>query len=354
MIPDDFSPIKWINEKVELIDQSLLPFEEKWIHISNYTQMINAIKTMRIRGAPAIGIAGAYGLALGAIELYKNNKPKSTESFYKQLNLISIKLVKSRPTGSNLKWAIDRMLKVAKKIEKTVLIHESLIKEAKIIHSEDIESNYSIGELGASLLNHNTRILTHCNAGALATGGYGTALGVIKSANHQGKISKVYSTETRPLLQGSRLTIWELINSNIDAYSIPDSAAGHLMQKKEIDTIIVGADRITSNGDVANKIGTYTLAILAKANNIAFYVAAPTSTIDMKLTDGSQIPIEERGREEVASINNMKIIQDHIKIYNPAFDVTPNKLITSIITEKGIIYPPYNLNINKIFGGKDA
>lgn len=353
MIPDDFSPIKWLNEKVELIDQTLLPLEEKWITITNYTQMIDAIKTMQIRGAPAIGIAGAYGLALGAIEVYKNKESKSLENFLKHLNFISLKLIDSRPTGSNLKWAIDRMMKIANKIETISLITESLIKEAIIIHNEDIESNHNIGKLGANLLSKNTKILTHCNAGALATGGYGTALGVIKSANYQGKISKVYSTETRPLLQGSRLTIWELINSNIDAYSIPDSAAGHLMKQEEINTIIVGADRITSNGDVANKIGTYTLAILAKTHNINFYVAAPTSTIDMELTDGSQIPIEERERTELASIKNIKIVQDHIKIYNPAFDVTPNKFIKSIITEKGIISPPYNLNIKKIMKGNN-
>ena len=248
---------------------------------------------------------------------------------------------------------LDRMMKVANNIENISLITESLIKEAIKIHNEDIQSNHNIGKLGAKLLSQNTKILTHCNAGALATGGYGTALGVIKYANYQGKISKVYSTETRPLLQGSRLTIWELINSNIDACSIPDSAAGHLMKLNEINTIIVGADRITSNGDVANKIGTYTLAILAKIHNINFYVAAPTSTIDMKLTNGSQIPIEERGRTELARINNIKIIQDDIKIYNPAFDVTPNKFIKSIITEKGIISPPYGLNIKKLMKGNN-
>ena len=353
MISDDFRPIKWLNQKVELIDQTLLPLQEKWIKITNYSQMINAIKSMQIRGAPAIGIAGAYGLALGAIEIYKNKESKSLENLLKHLNLIALKLIDSRPTGSNLKWAIDRMMKVANNIENISLITECLIKEAIKIHNEDIQSNHNIGKLGAKLLSQNTKILTHCNAGALATGGYGTALGVIKYANYQGKISKVYSTETRPLLQGSRLTIWELINSNIDACSIPDSAAGHLMKLNEINTIIVGADRITSNGDVANKIGTYTLAILAKIHNINFYVAAPTSTIDMKLTYGSQIPIEERGRTELARINNIKIIQDAIKIYNPAFDVTPNKFIKSIITEKGIISPPYGLNIKKLMKGNN-
>jgi len=267
--------------------------------------------------------------------------------------LISLKLINSRPTGSNLKWAIDRMMNIANTIEEIPLITSSLIKEAKKIHIEDIKSNHNIGKLGAALINKNSKILTHCNAGALATGGYGTALGVIKSANNEGKISKVYSTETRPLLQGSRLTIWELINSNIKAYSIPDSVAGYLMQKKEIDAIIVGADRITANGDVANKIGTYTLAILAKSHNVNFYVAAPTSTIDIKLNNGSEIPIEERPREEVTNIKNIKIVQDNVTIYNPAFDVTPNTLIKSIITEKGVIYPPYTLNIKKIFGGNN-
>ena len=350
---EDFSPIKWINGTVELIDQTLLPFKEKWIKITTYPEMINAISNMQIRGAPAIGIAGAYGLALGAIEISKTKKLKSAQKFLSELNLISLKLINSRPTGSNLKWAIDRMMNIANTIEEIPLITSSLIKEAKKIHIEDIKSNHNIGKLGAALINKNSKILTQCNAGALATGGYGTALGVIKSANNEGKISKVYSTETRPLLQGSRLTIWELINSNIKAYSIPDSVAGYLMQKKEIDAIIVGADRITANGDVANKIGTYTLAILAKSHNVNFYVAAPTSTIDIKLNNGSEIPIEERPREEVTNIKNIKIVQDNVTIYNPAFDVTPNTLIKSIITEKGVIYPPYTLNIKKIFGGNN-
>jgi methylthioribose-1-phosphate isomerase len=328
--------IEWRDCKLRILDQSKLPGEQIFADLNNYHDVVRAIKEMRVRGAPAIGVAVAYGIVLGASGI----KTTSRDEFLIQLNQVMQAFAASRPTAVNLFRAINRMKKAARG-DGVTEIKISLINEAKRIHREEVTATKKLSQLGAELIKDGFTVLTHCNAGPLATAGYGTALGVIKAAKEQGKKVSVFVTETRPLLQGARLTTWELTQDDISVTLITDSMAGYFMQQKKIDCVIVGADRIAANGDVANKIGTYTLAVLAKESKIPFYVAAPTSTIDLSLSSGDKIPIEERSPEEVTHIQGIPIAPEGIRAVNPAFDVTPHSYITAIITEKGVVRKPY-------------
>jgi methylthioribose-1-phosphate isomerase len=328
--------IEWLDGKLRILDQSRLPRELVFADLDNHQDVVRAIKEMRVRGAPAIGVAAAYGIALGAAGIETANK----DEFLAQLNGVIEALAASRPTAVNLFQATKRMRKAATG-DGLAEIRRSLINEAMRIHQEEVTATRQLSQLGAELVKDRFTVLTHCNAGALATAGYGTALGVIKAATEQGKSVSVLATETRPLLQGARLTTWELRQEGIPVALITDSMAGYFMQQRKIDCVIVGADRIAANGDVANKIGTYTLAVLAKDSEIPFYVAAPTSTIDLSLSSGDKIPIEERSPEEVTHIQGVPIAPEGIRAANPAFDVTPHSYITAIITEKGIVREPY-------------
>jgi methylthioribose-1-phosphate isomerase len=329
-------PIEWLDGKLRILDQSKLPREQIFADLDNYHDVVLAIKQMKVRGAPAIGVTAAYGIALGASGI----ETESRDEFLDQLNQVMQAFAASRPTAVNLFQAINRMKKAARG-DGVAEIKNSLVNEAKRIHQEEITATRKLSQLGAELIKDGFTVLTHCNAGPLATAGYGTALGVIKAAKEQGKRVSVFVTETRPLLQGARLTAWELRQESIPVTLITDSMAGYFMQRKKIDCVIVGADRIAANGDVANKIGTYTLAVLAEENKIPFYVAAPTSTIDLSLSSGDKIPIEERSPEEVTHIQGVPIAPEGIRAANPAFDVTPHSYVTAIITEKGIIGEPY-------------
>src|SRR3990172_966248 len=301
---------------------------------------------MVIRGAPAIGVAAAMGIALGAIDI----KSKERKEFVKQFNHICNVMANTRPTAVNLFWAIDRMKRIVKENPKLGAdeLKERLVEEAKRIYEEDIEINRQMGRHGSKLIKNRATVLTHCNAGALATAGYGTALGVIRAAIEEGKKIKVFADETRPFLQGSRLTAWELMKDGIDTTLITDNMSGYMMKKGLIDAVIVGADRIAANGDVANKIGTYSVAVLAKEHKIPFYVAAPISTLDLKIKHGDKIPIEEQNRREVTHIKGISIAPTGIKIKNPAFDVTPNRLVTAIITERGIARNPFEKSLKRL------
>jgi methylthioribose-1-phosphate isomerase len=336
-------PIEWLDGKLRIIDQSKLPRKQVFNALDNYHDVVLAIKEMKVRGAPAIGVAAAYGIALGASSIETANN----DEFLAQLNQVMQAFAASRPTAVNLFQAINRMKKAARG-DSVAEIKNSLIDEAKRIHQEEITATKQLSQLGAELIKDGFTVLTHCNAGPLATAGYGTALGVIKAAKDQGKKVSVFVTETRPLLQGARLTTWELMQEGIPVTLITDSMAGYFIRRKTIDCVIVGADRIAANGDVANKIGTYTLAVLAKESKIPFYVAAPTSTIDLSLISGDKIPIEERSPEEVTHIQGVLIVPEGIKAVNPAFDVTPYGYVTAIITEKGIIREPYTKGLKGI------
>jgi methylthioribose-1-phosphate isomerase len=338
--------IEWLDGKLRILDQSKLPREQIFADLNNYRDVILAIKEMKVRGAPAIGVAAAYGIALGASGIKAANK----DEFLAQLNQVMQTFASSRPTAVNLFQAINRMKKAVRG-DGITEIKNSLVNEAKRIHQEEITATMQLSQLGAGLIKDGFTLLTHCNAGPLATAGYGTALGVIKAAKEQGKKVSVFATETRPLLQGARLTTWELRQEGIPVTLITDSMAGYFMQQREIDCVIVGADSIAANGDVANKIGTYTLAVLAKENKIPFYVAAPTSTIDLSLSSGEKIPIEERSPEEVTHIQGVPIATEGIRAVNPAFDVTPHSYITAIITERGIIKEPYEDGLKGIGSG---
>ncbi len=328
------SPVNWQNDKLYLLDQRKLPQERTFIELEKAIDVAEAIKNMVVRGAPAIGITAAYGVVLAAKAAYAVDANNWQTVIDNDMQV----LAKARPTAVNLVWALERMKGCfAKIVDNPVPI---LLKEATLIHKEDVAANHKMGDLGAGLLPKDCRVLTHCNAGALATGGYGTALGVIRSAYNMGKLSKIYADETRPWLQGSRLTAWELLQDKIAVTLLADSAAAALMQQNGIDWVIVGADRITANGDVANKIGTYSLAVLARQHNVKFMVVAPTSTIDMNLSDGSQIVIEERGMEEVLTIAGQRIGANGATAWNPAFDVTPASLVDVIVTEKGVVEQP--------------
>jgi len=335
--------IECLDGKLRILDQSKLPQEQIFADLDNYHDVVLAIKEMRIRGAPAIGVAAAYGIALGASGIETANK----DEFLAQLNRVMQTFAASRPTAVNLFQAINRMKKAARK-DGVTEIKNSLVNEAKRIHQEEVTATKQLSQLGAELIKDGFTLLTHCNAGPLATAGYGTALGVIKAAKDQGKKMSVFATETRPLLQGARLTTWELMQEGIPVTLITDSMAGYFMQQRKIDCVIVGADRIAANGYTANKIGTYTLAVLANAHGIPFYVAAPTTTIDLSLTSGYQIPIEERSPEEVTHIQGVAIAPKGIDVANPAFDITPNQYISAIITERGIIRKPYGKELLKI------
>ncbi len=332
-------PVIWQNNCVSLIDQTRIPREYSRVIINRSADMARAIETMIVRGAPAIGVAAAYGMYLGATEIDTDD---STE-FLAHLEQIASLLRQTRPTAVNLFWAISRMLRTAyEEVGSVAEIKAILLQTAKDIQAEDLATCQAIGDRGVEALPdtpQKLRILTHCNAGALATAGYGTALGVIRSTARAQRLAMVYADETRPRLQGAKLTAWECVQENIPVTVIADSMAARCMQQKMIDVVVVGADRIAANGDTANKIGTYSLAIVAKAHQIPFYVAAPFSTIDFDLADGSQIPIEERNSAEIFQINNESICTAGTNFYNPAFDVTPANLITAIITEQGAIAP---------------
>lgn len=332
----NYQPIEWKGDMVKLLDQTLLPAEEVYLEISDYHEIMTAIKELKIRGAPAIGVAGAYGLVLGANQI----PARSKASFIPLLHEVAIAICGTRPTARNLFWAIDRMENVAAKGKNVEDIKIALLKEARKIHSEEAEATFELSKNGAELIKDGATILTHCNTGPLATTGYGTALGIVIYAHKQGKKVQVYADETRPLLQGARLTTWELRKIGIPVTLITDSMAGYFMKKGKIDCAIVGADRIAANGDTANKIGTYSVAVLAKENKVPFYVAAPTSTFDLSLSSGNRIPIEQRNPSEVTHIKGIAIAPRYVGAANPAFDVTPNKYITAIITEKGIIRKP--------------
>jgi methylthioribose-1-phosphate isomerase len=334
----------WLGNRLRVLDQTKLPQEEVYLELSRYQDVASAIAELKIRGAPAIGIASAYGVALGAIKI----KTSSRENFLGKLRAITQTIANTRPTARNLFRAIDRMQQIAESGKDIGQIKTALINEAIKIHSEEAEATRRLSQLGAKRVEDGFTILTHCNTGALATADYGTALGVIKKAWEQGKKLRVIATETRPLLQGARITAWELKKAGIPFTLITDSMAGYFMSKGEVDCVIVGADRIAANGDTANKIGTYTLAVLAKEHGIPFYVAAPTTTIDLSMASGAEIPIEERSPEEVTHIHGVAIAPEGIQVQNPAFDITPHQYITAIITENGIIREPYGEGIKKI------
>jgi len=332
-------PVIWNEGRVLLIDQNRLPTEYTFVEISRSEDMGRAIKTMIVRGAPAIGVAAAYGMYLGAVEIATEDR----DSFLTQLEEVAQMLRQTRPTAVNLFWAIARMLKTAYETIGTVeQLRAVLLSTAQAIQVEDLQTCQAIGDRGLEALPaHPDKlcILTHCNAGALATAGYGTALGVVRSAWRDGRLARVYADETRPRLQGARLTAWECVQEGIPVTLITDSMAAHSMKQGMIDAVIVGADRIAANGDTANKIGTYSLAIVAKAHNVPFFVAAPLSTVDFELHNGSEIPIEERHPSEIYQVGETVICPPGVEFYNPAFDVTPAELITGIITEKGVVLP---------------
>src|SRR4030066_253923 len=346
--------IEWRNKKVVNLDQSKLPLGVTYIDCSNYQIVAECIRTMKIRGAPAIGIAAAMGIALGAQDI----KGKNFQEFMEKLRPVFNEMLSTRPTAVNIKWAVERIQSflMRRKDESVDRLKKLLIEEAKRILEEDLEVNKAIGRWGADFIKDGDTILTHCNAGALATGGYGTATAPMLVAKEQGKKIQVIADETRPVLQGARLTAWELMQEGIPVTLITDSTAGALMKMGEIDLVIVGTDRTARNGDVANKIGTYSLAVLCKEHKIPFYVAAPLSSIDFSISSGEQIPIEERGPEEVTHIfGKCRIAPDGIRVRNIAFDVTPHKYITAIITEKGAFRPKdlkklmkNNINLEKL------
>jgi methylthioribose-1-phosphate isomerase len=337
--------LEWLGDKLRILDQSKLPWEETYIDLCDYRDVVLAIEDMRIRGAPAIGITAAYGIALGAYAITTDR----SDEFARRLSEIVHAFAVSRPTAVNLFQAVAKMKQTARG-ENIPDIKRALVNEAERIHREEIAATREISQLGAQLIRDGCTVLTHCNAGPLATAGYGTALGVIVAARDQGKRVSVVATETRPLLQGARLTTWELKQEGIPVTLITDSMAGYFMQQHKVDCVIVGADRIAANGDVANKIGTYALAVLAGVNGIPFYVAAPTSTVDLALSSGDQIPIEERSPREVTSIRGVPIAPEGIPAANPAFDVTPHGYVTAIITERGIVKEPYAEALRSIAG----
>jgi len=342
--------VYWQDDAVVMIDQRLLPEEERYLTFRDYRQVVAAINDMTVRGAPAIGVAAAFGIALGALSVNSSSR----KEFEYHFHCICKEFSQTRPTARNLFWAIERMkCRWLKNTGSVTDIKEALLEEACLIAEEDITANRRIGFFGKDLINDGDIILTHCNAGALATAGYGTALGVIRAAHEEGKKIRVFADETRPVLQGARLTAWELQKEGIPVTLATDSMAGFLMQAGKIDRVIVGADRIAANGDTANKIGTYSLAVLAKENNIPFYVAAPLSTIDVSIKDGTEIPIEERSEDEVLYFRGVRIAAAGVKACNPAFDVTPHRYVMAIITEKGIAVPPFAETIEQFFHAED-
>jgi methylthioribose-1-phosphate isomerase len=340
--------LEWTDSGVRFIDQTKLPTEELYVTCKTCEQVADAIRNMIVRGAPAIGVAAAMGIAVGV----KNSKSDTVGELKQEFDRCCDLIRKTRPTAVNLFWGIRRMQEKFESLRIRPLqqIKQALIEEAQRMHAEDIAANQAMGRFGAMLMPASGGVLTHCNAGALATCGYGTALGVIRAAIEQGKKIHVYADETRPFLQGSRLTAWELMKDGIATTVISDSMAGAMMQAGKIGAIVVGADRIAANGDVANKIGTYTVAVLAKEHNVPFYVAAPLSTVDLDTPDGSQIPIEQRNPAEVTHIAGKQMTPEGVGIENPAFDVTPAKYVTAIVTDRGIARAPYGESLARLAG----
>lgn len=339
------SPLVYRDGGIDLLDQTQLPSRLVVLRITDYLELADAIRKMKVRGAPAIGIAAAYGIVLG---MQEGAEKGDLAARFAQ---VAAELRGTRPTAVNLFWALKRMERVfqANKTRTSQELVGILLNEARRIHAEDIAANQKMGQHGATLFKDETTVLTHCNAGALATGGYGTALGMIRAGWEAGKVVNVFVDETRPLLQGARLTAWELKETGIPFELVTDSMAGHLMAHGEVNAVVVGADRITANGDVANKIGTYTLAVLAKHHEIPFYVVAPSSTVDLSLHDGREIPIEHRPVEEVFNLQGVRVAPAGIKARNPAFDVTPHDLITAIVTERGILMSPFEGGIHAVY-----
>ena len=346
---DDFVTVAWTSScAVRLIDQTRLPNEEVYVECRTIEEVAEAIQKLRVRGAPAIGVAAAMGLAMAA----QGIQACAFEEFFRALEGMGAFLIRTRPTAVNLAWAVRRLLSIAQKQRDLSLaeIKASLVAEAQAMRDEDIRINRAMGRHGQSLVPNPARVLTHCNAGGLATAGYGTAVGVIRAAVEAGKRIMVWVDETRPLLQGARLTAWELQRAGIHATLITDNMAAHFMGRGQVDLVVVGADRIARNGDVANKIGTYGVALLARAHGIPFYVAAPISTLDLDLADGSQIPIEERAPEEVTHHGGRQLAPAGIRVANPALDVTPASFVDAIITERGVARPPYDVSLPHLAG----
>lgn len=343
-LQDLFLPIKWLAEgKVRFLDQTLLPQEESWVETADYRVVAEAIRRLRVRGAPLIGVSAAYALALASLE----SEATDAETLRRDVTLAADVLRATRPTAVNLSWALGRCLHAIEAVPDVAGARETLVRTAREIHEEDVAANQRIGAYGAELLPVGASVMTHCNAGSLATGGYGTALGVLRAAWAAGRLRHVFATETRPLLQGARLTAWELKHEAIPFTLIADSAAGSTLRRGLAGAVVVGADRITANGDVANKIGTYGLAVLAKENSVPFYVAAPTNTIDLSLPSGDEIPIEERSADEVTAVRGVRIAPKGIDAANPAFDVTPNSYVSAIVTENGVARPPYEESLRR-------
>ena len=337
-------PIAWANGRLRLLDQTRLPTEEVWLELDDFREVAAAIKEMRVRGAPAIVVTAAYGVALAAQHLHAPDMP----SFLAELERAIDTLGATRPTAVNLFWALRRMRAVAHTASSPNEARALLLAEALAIQTQDVQANRQMGRFGAGLIPDGATVLTHCNAGALATAGYGTALAVIRAAREAGKHIRVMADETRPLLQGARLTAWELARDGIETTLIADTMAGSFMRRGQITCVVVGADRIAANGDVANKIGTYQVAVLAREHGIPFYVAAPISTLDLSLASGDDIPIEERRGDEVTHFGGAQTAPDGIAVANPAFDVTPAKYITAIITERGIARAPYEDSLREL------
>ncbi len=336
------TPVRWREGVLEILDQTELPWKEVWRELRHWAEVAEAIRTMRVRGAPLIGIVAAYGLVLA---VWGHRPGRERDARFREA---FEGLGETRPTAVNLFRALERLRKVFERHKDGPDLHDLLLAEARAIHREEVEACRAMGRLGASLLPDGATVVTICNTGALATGGYGTALGVIRAAWEMGKLSLVYPLETRPRLQGARLTAWELLREGIPFRLIADSAVGWLLARERIDAVLVGADRIARNGDTANKIGTYTLAVLARRHGVPFYVVAPTSTIDPNLTSGEGIPIEERGEEEVLAPYGMRFAPEGATAWNPAFDVTPAELITAVITERGILRPPFSESMRSV------
>ena len=342
--------VAWAGDRLRILDQTLLPGEERYLDATDHHQVAEAIRSLRVRGAPLIGIAAAYGLALAA----RNIPADSMAAFLQALEEAARELAATRPTAVNLFWALDRLMARARACATPREAREALLAEARALHLEDVEANRRLGALGASLLPPGRAVLTHCNTGSLATGGYGTALGIVRAAWESGRLPHVYLTETRPLLQGARLTAWELAREGIPATLIVDGAAGLLMRRGLVGAVVVGADRIAANGDVANKIGTYTLAVLAREHGLPFYVAAPFSTVDLSTASGAEIPIEERAPEEVTHLAGTRTAPEGVGVWNPAFDVTPARLVTAIVTDRGVVRPPYGETLPRVAGPREA
>ena len=342
--------IEWGNDSLRLLDQTRLPLEQHVLELRSYQEVVEAIREMRVRGAPAIGVAAAYAVAMAA----RNIHAESHTEFLASLENAGLSIAAARPTAVNITWGVQRMLRVAESEPDMDQIKARLLSEAQRMQEEDEQINRRMGKHGSELMPDSGAVMTHCNTGALATAGFGTALGVIRAGWEGGKRFQVFATETRPFLQGARLTAWELVQLGIPSTLIVDSSAGLLMRGGEVDCVIVGADRIAANGDVANKIGTYTLAVVARENGIPFYVAAPTSTVDLSISSGDEIPIEERRPEEVTGFGGVQTAPEGIAVRNPAFDVTPHRYIAAIITEHGIVREPYSESLMITVQGTEA